>query len=239
MDEALEGQEYGCGKAASTPLIGVGRVAESVGKDPVAAAERRLRPHHRRDLPIIAVGAILYTVGETAAKDALSPARCRWCASNGFDDGVRTGLRWRAGGTAHTLSNVIGFGMTPIVAAAMTDLVGGLDGRGGPGDDGLIGAVLVGQGDVVEGDLVSQGEGSSSNTQYRPTKVSPIRSGHLPHRARKGHQGFGHFRTHTGVHRPLELPITRLMTDWPLALAEYALLAILSLIHISEPTRPY
>ncbi|MBK9030553.1 MAG: phosphatase PAP2 family protein [Myxococcales bacterium] len=96
-----------------------------------AAAERRLKAHHRRDVPIIAIGAILYTVGEVAAKDSLSPSACRWCASNGFDTAVRDKLRWSSTGTAHTLSNIVGFGVTPIVAAAMTDLVGGLDGRGG------------------------------------------------------------------------------------------------------------
>ena len=68
-----------------------------------AAAERRLRPHHRRDLPIIAVGAILYTVGETAAKDALLRANERIPSSQyraeifGFEK-VLYGMHEKAGG---------------------------------------------------------------------------------------------------------------------------------------------
>lgn len=85
-----------------------------------AAADRELVANHARDVPIT-LGLIgLWVVGETAAKDALSPDACRWCATNAVDRGVRVNLRWDDTALAKRLSDVTGFALTPLAA------VGGL-----------------------------------------------------------------------------------------------------------------
>ena len=50
-------------------------------------AELRWDP--RVDLPVTAVELAAYLSTETFLKPALAPPGCRWCATNGFDDGVR------------------------------------------------------------------------------------------------------------------------------------------------------
>lgn len=86
-----------------------------------AAAERELVAHHARDVPITLGLVGLWVVGETVAKDALSPDTCRWCATNAIDRGVRLNLRWDDAALAKRLSDVTGFALTPL--AAMGGLV--------------------------------------------------------------------------------------------------------------------
>ncbi|MEZ4400318.1 MAG: phosphatase PAP2 family protein [Kofleriaceae bacterium] len=94
-----------------------------------AAAERRLVKHYRRDVPVTAVGVVLYAAAELAAKDAVSPASCRWCAANGLDDGLRTALRWKSPGTPNTLSNLTGFVVAPVLSLGLLELEAALDDR--------------------------------------------------------------------------------------------------------------
>ena len=79
-----------------------------------AAAEPRLRVKLRRDLPITLGGGVAFGLADTVGKDALSPARCRWCTSNPVDRGVRDGLRWSSTHRADQLSNLTAYVALPL-----------------------------------------------------------------------------------------------------------------------------
>ena len=66
---------------------------------------------------MIALGSY-WVVTEVGLKDSLAPPQCRWCATNGFDDGVRKSLVWSNTGTPDTLSNV-GLAVTPVLLMAL------------------------------------------------------------------------------------------------------------------------
>jgi len=66
---------------------------------------------------MIALGSF-WAVTEIGVKDALVPPGCRWCATNGFDDGIRKSLVWGNTGSADTLSNV-GLVLTPVLLMAL------------------------------------------------------------------------------------------------------------------------
>jgi len=67
-----------------------------------------------------AAGAALYVVSETAAKSALAPDHCRWCNVDGLDDRVHRALVWRDPTPAAALSNLTGFGATPVLMLGLT-----------------------------------------------------------------------------------------------------------------------
>lgn len=82
----------------------------------------------RIDVPVAAV-AIAAWFGSEAVKSALAPAACRWCASNGLDDGVRSALRWDGTDRADTLSNVTAFALAPAAALGLPLASGASEGR--------------------------------------------------------------------------------------------------------------
>lgn len=94
---------------------------------PAAGAEPELKKD-RRDLWITG-GAGVLVVGLELGKSALVPDTCRWCATNGLDDGVRRRLVWSSVGPARNASDAIAFAGLPLGAAAYLVLAA----RGGPG----------------------------------------------------------------------------------------------------------
>lgn len=55
-------------------------------------------------------------VGSEMLKGSLAPGACRVCGVNGFDAATRDALRWPAAGAAATSSDVLGFGIAPLLA---------------------------------------------------------------------------------------------------------------------------
>jgi membrane-associated phospholipid phosphatase len=94
-----------------------------------AAAEPRLRVKLRRDLPITLGGGVAFGLADTVGKDALSPARCRWCASNALDRGVRDGLRWSSTHRADQASNLVAYVVAPLATFGTVALLTTLDDR--------------------------------------------------------------------------------------------------------------
>ncbi|MBK7194128.1 MAG: phosphatase PAP2 family protein [Myxococcales bacterium] len=106
-------------------LVGLGGAAGQ------ADAEPRLKVKHKRDLPITLIGGVVFGLADTVGKDALSPARCRWCVSNPVDRGVRDGLRWSSTHRADQLSNLSAYVAVPIATFGTVALLTTLDGREG------------------------------------------------------------------------------------------------------------
>ncbi|MFO0585061.1 MAG: phosphatase PAP2 family protein [Anaeromyxobacter sp.] len=94
---------------------------------PAAAAEPELSKD-RRDLWITA-GAGAVVLGLELAKGAIVPDGCRWCATNGLDDGVRRRLVWSDPKVARLTSDGIAGLALPAGAAAYLVLAA----RNGPG----------------------------------------------------------------------------------------------------------
>lgn len=101
-----------------------------------AAPGDRLRYDISHDIPItIAAGSIW--LGTELLKPALAPPSCRWCdrssdgtdALNGLDKAARDAFRWSSPRTAATISDVLGYGISPAAALGFTALAGGLEGR--------------------------------------------------------------------------------------------------------------
>jgi membrane-associated phospholipid phosphatase len=88
------------------------------------------------DLPItFAFGSVW--LASQLSQAALTSAECRWCdrASDGtdtlnaLDKGSRDALRWSNPLAANLMSDVLGWGVSPVVAIGGGALVAGLDGR--------------------------------------------------------------------------------------------------------------
>ena len=86
-----------------------------------APASAEIKSDRERAIRIAAIaGAIgLYVVSETVAKDALAPDACRWCSAGPLDDGFHEVTVWGDPGRAKRLSDVIGYGVTPIGIGAL------------------------------------------------------------------------------------------------------------------------
>jgi len=65
------------------------------------------------ELPLTAAGIVGYLLSDTIFKDDLAPEGCRWCASNGFDRGIRDALLWDEPSDAETVSD-LGFVAVPL-----------------------------------------------------------------------------------------------------------------------------
>jgi hypothetical protein len=85
---------------------------------PEAAADPKAR---ERAIRIGAIGAAmaLYITSETVAKDAISPDECRWCSVDALDARVREALVWDDTDRARRLSNVIGYGGSPVAMSVL------------------------------------------------------------------------------------------------------------------------
>ncbi len=87
----------------------------------------------RVDLPVTATLGVAWLVSEFAVKRQLSPADCRWCATNDFDNGVRglfvPSLSPSASGLSgpDMASNIIGFAALPVAMLGLNALIGGRD----------------------------------------------------------------------------------------------------------------
>lgn len=107
-----------------------------------APASAEIKSDRERLIRIAAIaGAIgLYVASETVAKDALAPDACRWCNPGSFDDGLREVTVWSDPGRAKRISDVVGYGATPIGIAAMLLYAGGdvPDGRANRSLDDMI-----------------------------------------------------------------------------------------------------
>jgi membrane-associated phospholipid phosphatase len=78
----------------------------------------------------VTAGAAALWAGSELLKSHLAPADCRWCESNGLDDGVRSALRWTdRAHTAVTLSNAGAYLVAPSAAVGLTALAAGHEGR--------------------------------------------------------------------------------------------------------------
>src|SRR4051812_17989253 len=62
-------------------------LAAMLTQAPVAPHKLRWEP--RADIPITGVLVTGWLLSELAFKNQLSPDKCRWCATNGFDTAVR------------------------------------------------------------------------------------------------------------------------------------------------------
>jgi hypothetical protein len=86
-----------------------------------AAADAAADRARERKIRIAAIAAAmgLYIASETVAKDAISPDTCRWCSAGSLDDGAREMAVWADTDRAKLLSDLIGYGASPIVASAL------------------------------------------------------------------------------------------------------------------------
>lgn len=74
----------------------------------------------RRNRALVVAGALaVYVTSETVAKDALVPAHCRWCATDGLDDAVHGALAWDHPRRASILSDATAFGLVPVSTAGL------------------------------------------------------------------------------------------------------------------------
>lgn len=102
------------------------------------ARAQELRYDTPIDLTVTGVGGASWITSELLKKD-LAPSSCRICATNGFDTGVRDGLRWNEPGAANTVSNALGFGVIPAFALGGAALAAAHDDRArGIGADVLV-----------------------------------------------------------------------------------------------------
>ncbi|MDX2010474.1 MAG: phosphatase PAP2 family protein [Myxococcaceae bacterium] len=98
----------------------------------LAATPAPLKWDPRIDLPVTGVLAAGWLVSEYALKGTLAPDACRWCATNGFDTGVRRAfnpsLTASASGNrpAATASDLLGFVAVPLVVVGF-DALGAKD----------------------------------------------------------------------------------------------------------------
>jgi hypothetical protein len=111
-------------RARARALVAIAATALLCAPAPAAA---EIKTDRERAIRIAAIaGAIgLYVASETVAKDALDPDECRWCNPGSFDDGLREVTVWSDPGRAKRLSDVVGYGVTPIGLAAMLLYAGG------------------------------------------------------------------------------------------------------------------
>lgn len=79
------------------------------------AGEDTLEVDMPRTALITGVGATAWVLSEVFKKQ-LAPEDCRWCGSNGLDDGVRDALVWDDREDAATASDILAFAAVPALA---------------------------------------------------------------------------------------------------------------------------
>jgi len=102
----------------------------------VASADDEVRVDLKADLSVIAVGGLGFAL-TTIFQSKLAPSECRWCdrsagggeTLNGFDQNMRSALRWSNPDLANTLSNVGGFVLAPAAAFGLTAIAAAHDDR--------------------------------------------------------------------------------------------------------------
>ncbi|MGC4113319.1 MAG: phosphatase PAP2 family protein [Myxococcales bacterium] len=68
-------------------------------------------------------------IGTEVLKKDLAPSTCRWCERNAFDDSVRGALRWDNTKAAALASDVMTYGVLPVLTIAGGILAGAADGH--------------------------------------------------------------------------------------------------------------
>ena len=82
----------------------------------------------RVDLPLTLIAGGLWITGE-GLQNQLTPAHCRWCDDNRFDARARDALRWENPAPGGTLSDVLVFGVLPVVSVGGLVLARAVDAR--------------------------------------------------------------------------------------------------------------
>jgi membrane-associated phospholipid phosphatase len=82
------------------------------------------------DLPITLAAATIW-LGSDIVGDRFAPEACRWCASNGLDDGIRSALLWHGTELPQNLSNALAYGALPVLEAGFLALAMAQDNRRG------------------------------------------------------------------------------------------------------------
>ncbi len=112
----------------------IGFPAEARAENP--AANDRFTHDVAVDLPIT-FGLVSLWVGSQFLQPILAPANCQVCGRNvdgsdglnGFDAAVRNTLRWDSHSTAGTISDVLAFGVAPVLSLGGNLLVAGINDR--------------------------------------------------------------------------------------------------------------
>ncbi|HEY3448337.1 MAG TPA: phosphatase PAP2 family protein [Myxococcales bacterium] len=79
--------------------------------------------------PAIIVLAGAGWIGTELTKENLAPTTCQWCERNSVDDGVRNALRWGNVKAASTTSDLVTYGVLPVLTLAGGIVAGAADGR--------------------------------------------------------------------------------------------------------------
>lgn len=103
-------------------------VAVAFASPSMACADDGLRVNRAVDVPV-AVGGVVTWLGSEALKPSLAAEPCRWCASNAFDEDVRSRLKWDDIDAGDRASNVTAFLLAPLAAIGMDALSAAHDGR--------------------------------------------------------------------------------------------------------------
>jgi membrane-associated phospholipid phosphatase len=76
----------------------------------------------------VGVGGALWLSTGALIKTHIAPSECRWCDPNGFDDELRS-LRWSDAQAADLASDVLSYGLAPVVAGGLVSLAAIREGR--------------------------------------------------------------------------------------------------------------
>ncbi len=113
-------------------------VALALALSGTARAEGELRVSWPVDLAITGGTRLLLVISDAFFLDDLAPSSCRWCGSNGLDEGARDAFLWDDAGRADFLSDA-GYLATPLVSAGLLAIAAGVEGRlGGWPEDTLV-----------------------------------------------------------------------------------------------------
>lgn len=135
----------------ATCLAAIAALARVPG---VAAAEERPAFVSRPGVEwaiTVAGGALWLT--ETLLIAELAPSDCRWCEPNALDDRAR-GLAWSNTNAARTTSDVLSYGIAPLVAGGLVALGALQDDRAGDLVTDLLIVAQAGVAAGVSGDLI-------------------------------------------------------------------------------------
>lgn len=91
------------------------------------AESKELRYNLVYDLAAIGVSGAGFLATEVF-KDDLAPGKCRWCGVNSFDGWGHNNLKWSNTGAAGTVSDVMAFGLAPMVSFGLDALASHMDG---------------------------------------------------------------------------------------------------------------
>lgn len=125
--------------------LGVGRVYA----EPAQVEPETLHSNLAIDGTITAVGGVLW-LGSELLRPEIAPRACRWCATNGLDDGIRNGLVWTGTGTPDALSYVGNIVLSPLASFGLVGLATLHDKRT---DQLLVDALVITESAVLAADL--------------------------------------------------------------------------------------